>query len=1019
MFSPRLLKLELKMKIRLLLTLISLFFTSGLNAQSAEDFLEKAKTAFNKYEFDQSIVLAKKALDQSKPGSKERLLSLDILSNNYLVKEDLDNAQKYISDWLQTVETSFPDSLNLIAKVHLASGELAALGRDFEKAIKEYSKITRMQMEGQVPLSKRLVKVYSEIGKCYARMGNHDKAEENFKLSLELVKSVVGEQPSQELSVAYNNLAISCFKKANYYKAIEYFKQTIYIKEELGMKGTVDIAEEYVNVASVSLFSKDYETAETYFDKAEKIYLEKGVERPLIPLYGNKGILYRRKKQYDKAIAAHKKGLELSLKHYGEIHPEVAHRYANIGTVYFYLENYEKANEYYQKALDIRIKLFPSGKHPELSRAYWNLADAAFELKEYNHCLNLLKKAWAANSLDAPDLDPYKDPLFYVQNYKQLGIFELDLILALKSKAHHALYLRNQKILDLKLAHESLYSLIWFLEQETKTFLNDSDKFTNYANINIYYRRLIQLSFELYQATNAQSYIDLAFEHAEGGKSMLLMEVIQSSNALEFGELPDSLVARGAELETTVAKLEGNLLLRSNQAVDVEQKQEAELALFNAKEELGAFVENIEAQYPRYHKAKYQDRQNSLLQIKTEVLEAETALIEYVFADSVFYVFVLQKNAELLMFRESLDSSDAKNLETYVEELTALPESKDWEEAPLMQMASQAEILYQRLVADVIKALNPEISRLVIVPDGVLSYLPFELLLTKKAEDSNLQDWPYLIRDYSIAYSYSASLLLENQRAAARLNNRKANFLAMAPNYSMNKSGNNQLRANLKDLPAALKEVQQLEQAYRGIYLFDSSATEQNFKEMLGQASILHFAMHGLLDNKEPLISSLVFSSTADTSEDNFLYAYEISKLKLETQLVVLSACETGVGMWQNGEGLLSLARSFMYAGTPSLLVSLWQVNDESTSVLMQYYYKALAKGKPKDLALQEAKLKYLEQAEGIIAHPTFWAGFIQLGDRSAIKIPQRTKYLYWAIGLLVLLGGVFGGYFFIKKSRK
>ena len=139
----------------------------------------------------------------------------------------------------------------------------------------------------------------------------------------------------------------------------------------------------------------------------------------------------------------------------------------------------------------------------------------------------------------------------------------------------------------------------------------------------------------------------------------------------------------------------------------------------------------------------------------------------------------------------------------------------------------------------------------------------------------------------------------------------------------------------------------------------------------------------------------MVFTENKDSLEDNFLQAYEISRLNLNANLVVLSACQTGYGKFEQGEGVISLARSFMYAGVPSLVVSLWQVNDGSTAIIMKAFYKNLADGMNKAEALRKAKLSYLQQAKGIMAHPVFWSPFIQLGDSKPIYLIQKGAWNY------------------------
>ena len=156
-----------------------------------------------------------------------------------------------------------------------------------------------------------------------------------------------------------------------------------------------------------------------------------------------------------------------------------------------------------------------------------------------------------------------------------------------------------------------------------------------------------------------------------------------------------------------------------------------------------------------------------------------------------------------------------------------------------------------------------------------------------------------------------------------------------------------------------------------------------------------------------PLHSMLAFTNmdeAQDSTEDNRLYAYEIYNLKLNAQMAVLSACNTGVGKMQKGEGMMSLARGFIYAGCPSIIMTLWQVADQSSSKLMAYFYKYLKKGKSKPEAMRLAKIDYLKTADDITSNPYFWSGFVVLGDSSPVY--KKSGVAYW-ISIIILFIGV------------
>jgi CHAT domain-containing protein len=167
--------------------------------------------------------------------------------------------------------------------------------------------------------------------------------------------------------------------------------------------------------------------------------------------------------------------------------------------------------------------------------------------------------------------------------------------------------------------------------------------------------------------------------------------------------------------------------------------------------------------------------------------------------------------------------------------------------------------------------------------------------------------------------------------------------------------------------------------------------------------------MHALIDDENPMYSRLVFTQGIDTLEDGNLHTFELYNMKLNHDLAVLSACNTGYGKLQKGEGIMSLARAFSYAGVPSVVTSQWQVNDQSSFELMDLFYEYLTKGLSKDEALQKAKIDYLQNTNGLTAHPYFWATHILIGDTTPIQ-SSKSNALYYVLilGVMALAGVIY-----------
>ena len=305
--------------------------------------------------------------------------------------------------------------------------------------------------------------------------------------------------------------------------------------------------------------------------------------------------------------------------------------------------------------------------------------------------------------------------------------------------------------------------------------------------------------------------------------------------------------------------------------------------------------------------------------------------------------------------------------------------------------------LYQQLIAP-IEALTKLPEELIVMPDGVLGYLPFELLL--KAQPTNViafSAYPYLLKEHSIYYNYSVALWQQMlEQVPTKANN---NFIAFAPTFkSMERPKDIAgLRRDLGALIYNVPEVEAIQEIIGGQIYINEAATKNKFLEKAHAHRIVHLATHGKADEASGDNAYLAFFKE-DSTSNALLTNLDLYNTVLPVDMVVLSACETGIGALQNGEGIMSLARGFSYAGAKSIIPSLWSVNDQTTMELMASFYTYLQAGKAKDTALRQAKLDFLNAHPHQDAHPFYWAAFIAIGDMEVLDLSN--KYQWCKIGL-------------------
>ncbi|MDD4645786.1 MAG: CHAT domain-containing protein, partial [Bacteroidales bacterium] len=358
--------------------------------------------------------------------------------------------------------------------------------------------------------------------------------------------------------------------------------------------------------------------------------------------------------------------------------------------------------------------------------------------------------------------------------------------------------------------------------------------------------------------------------------------------------------------------------------------------------------------------------------------------------------------------RVPLTSESESNIAYLIEFMKGYPESLD----------SKARNLYCHAASELYKLLigaadsYSDSKNLLIIPDGSLSYLPFEALLKPQIEPYK-QDYrklPYLIHCHSVCYGLTATIFFNKP---TRKTNPTRRILAVAPEYNFS-SGKiseyiRKAQPGLPELSGTYEESRAIRKLLGGRLLSGDKATEEKFKSIAPRYAILHLAMHSIPDHTNSLNSSLVFTPGADQDEDGVLFGYEVYNMSLNSSLTVLSACETGSGQMASGEGVLSFGRAFISAGCPNLIMTLWTVDDRSSKDIMIQFYKSLVSGSKISDALHDSKIGYLEHADKLHAHPHYWAGFIELGQNTELNISYRKSGIFilvvvFSLTILVLI---------------
>lgn len=836
-------------------------------------------------------------------------------------EKSLSIAVNYLTNW-----TKEQKEKKLVADSIYALGTKYRLAKEYEKAIEElnkallvYSGIADERGEGEV---------LGGLGAIYFE-SDYEKCLRYYNEALAKREKVDDKLLTGNTLNSFGSLNVKFTK--DYAEAIKWYDRAEYLRNEIG--DLAGIRNTYSNKAgALKLYAEELNDAANYseaLNQAEKAFgifnnlNNKSEEGEVLSLMG---FIYSNLGNSKEAITKLNEALTIKQ----EINDSVgiAGVYNHTGVVFQQVGRIEKALEYYNNSLAIYDKYNSQAKKlPVLS----NLGTLYFDMKDYSTAEAYHKKGLQLSR----ELKEEEYQVHFLLNMANTQIYLGKLEESLSSYETALQIARSSSRPDLtwrilaglaenyeqrgefEKALEINHSMLNLVDSIRGALKSEEFKSSYLAKERYVFEDIVNLLRDLDNKYPGKGYDIQAYSYAEQSKSRALLDLLTGSS-------------------------ESN---KSNKEVNSHDP---------------VILKDVQEMFP----------------------DKNTVLLEYMAGDSSSCLWVITKTKHHI-FKIPAN----KRLKEEVETIRfALLDPKQGASEFFNNAASS---LYEELIKPAEPYLTKN-SRLIIIPDGILNYLPFEVLLTEKnggTPNDSYSNLPFLVRKYPVSYGQSASVLkdlLSMQEGVMEIKPANRKLIAFGDPVYESPGSVTFAGKKLPRLEYSGKEVEKIASLFKAgnsQICLREEATEENVRKEGNLASFnyLHFASHGYIDENKPELSSLVLTKSENSAEDGLLQSNEIFSLKLKTDLVVLSACQTGLGKLVRGEGIIGLTRAFMYAGTPSVLVSLWSVSDNSTATLMEEFYRNLIKSRlEKTDALRKAQLTLMSVEES--AHPFYWAPFVLIG---------------------------------------
>ena len=788
-----------------------------------------------------------------------------------------------------------------------------------------------------------------------------------------------------------NALAVATEQTGDPYTATLYIDEAIDYHRSRGE--TLLLARRQLNKAKIMRGQGLVDQAITLYEEIIPVFYDNNRMENAYSSLNNLANVLSDKGDYKRALAVSGQALKLKLEEKGAVHDDVAITYLNIGHIYRRMGKTDEALKMWLKAQNL-LQMLDRQQGILVSNLNHSIGTHYLEQKQLLLAQNHFEKALEVVSLPASQMSNSEiDAFDRITSPFEFLSAQLNLARVYSARAHE-----SPQVLHIA---DSLFRFcVNYLEMVRFGLLNDQAK----SNLQEQAVQIYDEAIRFYLKHESKNHLEEIFDLIEKSKSYALKNQVREKTIAERYQIPPETLHTEQQLHLAIDKLQ-ELIIKENVVSD-----SLKALFYQAHEKLRNFQDQIKRQFPAYYLEKFQNKSDTLVALQQRLGSNEFVFNFHLLNDLLLCVRIGKQSRDLIQIE--IDSNFQKNIEILLN-LVSNPETSF--SAIAEALSGQTLSFMSALLKDI-----PENSELIIVPHKVLATLPFELLLSSSGpvDTWSKRNFPYLFKRFTVRYAFSAGTIRSESQDLKPMM-----YLGVAPMCcAESKEGNS--KSTLRKvplLPFSAEEIRMSAGYWHGDAIFSSQATKNRFLAATSDHNILHLATHGIIDHDQPLYHTRLLFFDDEQSVTPDLYLHELYQMDLGARLAVLSACNTGIGPQQVGEGMLSLARAFRYANCPNVVTSLWSVNDQSTAKIMSLFFQFLKEGKGIASALASAKTEFLRTVpieSEYHLHPYFWAGFVAIGDNQILIRPTSHQVFWYSLLTILIIGSILWAVLELKKKQ-